>query len=83
MSHEMTKKLLAEQLAMPLQSAIGALMEQVHEGLRHGHFKMGITCEVVNACRQPTAAKCPVKSLYFVAMLFAWLIIDLSDWIST
>jgi hypothetical protein len=51
MSYEIPKKLPAEQLAMALQSAIGALMEEVHEGLRHGHFKMGITYDV-NAGRR-------------------------------
>ena len=42
----------SEPSAPPLESALARLMAEIHEGLRHGHFKMGITCEVVSAGRR-------------------------------
>jgi len=44
--------LRTEPSAPPLESALARLMAEIHEGLRHGHFKMGITCEVVSAGRR-------------------------------
>jgi hypothetical protein len=53
MSHyKPEKSLRTEPSAPPLESALARLMAEIHEGLRHGHFKMGITCEVVSAGRR-------------------------------
>jgi len=42
----------SEPSASPLESALARLMAEIHKGLWHGHFKLGITCEVVNAGRR-------------------------------
>ena len=44
----MPEKLTVKQVAAPLQSAIDRLMEEIFAGLRHGHFRIAINCEVTN-----------------------------------
>jgi hypothetical protein len=68
MSHHTPENLLrTESGEGPLQSARARLTAEIHEGLRHGHFKIGIMCDVVSAGRRALLVESGKTYRYLIA----------------